>query len=234
MNISKTLIATVLIIAVNPLFGQVQPDTVTHRFTLQDVINMAITQSSAIKYVQNRNVNYYWRYRNYKTRFRPQLLLTGDLPDYRHTTRAITQPDGSIEFRQISNLEISSRLSVQQSIPQIGTSIYASTSSIGIRNLKNNETRYSGSPFSIGFTQPLFAYNWMKWYRKTEPMIYDEAQKRFVEDIEEIALYTTYRYFRYLGVQTNYNLAQSNLENSKDNLKISQTKKQLGQISEND
>ncbi len=86
----------------------------------------------------------------------------------------------------------------------------------------------------IGFTQPLFAYNWMKWYRKTEPMVYDEAQKRFIEDIEEVALNSTYRFFNYLMVQTNYKLAKSNLENSKDNLRISETKKKLGKISENE
>ena len=44
----------------------------------------------------------------------------------------------------------------------------------------------------------------------------------------------TYRYFNYLTVQTNYNLAKNNLKNSQDNLRISQTKKELGQISEND
>ncbi|MEN8117906.1 MAG: TolC family protein [Bacteroidota bacterium] len=202
--------------------------------TLDDVIDMAITQSSAIKYSQNRNVNYYWRYRNFKTRFRPQLVLNGDLPNYRHTTSPITQPDGSIQFKQISNLEASSVLSLSQYIPQLGTNIWASTSAFGIKNLKNGETSFSGSPFSVGFRQPLFAYNWMKWYRKTEPMIYDEAQKRFVEEIEEIALNSTYRFFQYLSVQTNYNLAESNLRNSRDNLKISQTKRELGQISEND
>ena len=65
-------------------------------------------------------------------------------------------------------------------------------------------------------------------------MIYDEAQKRFVEDIEEISLSATYRYFNYLRVQTNFKLAESNLKNSQDNLRISQTKRELGQISEND
>jgi outer membrane protein TolC len=65
-------------------------------------------------------------------------------------------------------------------------------------------------------------------------MIYDEAQKRFVEEIEEIGISATYRFFQYLTVQTNFNLAQSNLKNSRDNLEISQTKRELGQISEND
>ncbi len=211
-----------------------QSDTLKYVLDLGEVIDMAVSQSSAIKYVQNQNVNYYWRYRNFKTRFRPQLVLSGDIPNYSHTTSPITQPDGSIEFKQVSNLAASARLAVNQSIPQLGTYIWAGTSAYGIRNLKNDQNSFSGSPFSIGFSQPLFAYNWMKWYRLTEPMVYDEAQKRFVEEIEQIALNSTYHYFNYLSVQTNYNLAENNLKNSRDNLRISETKKALGQISDND
>jgi outer membrane protein len=213
---------------------QGQTDITTQQLTLDEVIDMAVMHSPSSKYIQNQNVNYFWRYRNFKTRFRPQLTLSGDVPNYRHTTQAVTQPDGSIEFRQVSNLAASANLSLSQSIPQLGTSIYASTSAHGIQNLNKNEIGFSGSPFVIGFTQPLFAYNWMKWYRKTEPMIYDEAQKRFIEDIEEIALNSTYRFFNYLTVQTDYNLAKSNLKNSQDNLMISKVKSELGQISDND
>ncbi len=211
-----------------------QEKTSNFSLTLDEVIDLALTQSSSAKYAQNQNVNYYWRYRNFKTRFRPQLTLNGDIPNYSHTTQPITQPDGSIEFKQVSNLAASGNLSLNQSIPQLGTYIWASTSAHGIHNLNKDEISYSGSPYVIGFSQPLFSYNWMKWYRKTEPMIYDEAQKRFVEEIEEIALNTTYRYFTYLTVQTNYKLAENNLKNSMDNLRISQTKKELGQSSDND
>jgi outer membrane protein TolC len=162
------------------------------------------------------------------------LVLTGDVPNYSKTTSPITQPDGSIEFKQVSNLAASANLAVSQSIPQLGTYVWAGTSAHGIRNLKTDSNSFSGSPFSIGFTQPLFSYNWMKWYRKTEPMVYDEAQKRFVEQVEEIALTATVHFFNYLSVQTNYNLAENNLKNSQDNLRISETKRKLGQISEND
>ncbi len=230
----KKLIFYTIVIFCSLSSVSAQIDSIKFVLSLDDVIDLAITQSSAVKYVQNTNVNYYWRYRNYKTRFRPQLVLNGDVPDYRHNTQPITQPDGSIQFKQVSNLAASATLSLNQSIPQLGTYIWAGTSTYGIRNLNLGETSFSGSPFVVGFTQPLFGYNWMKWYKKTEPMIYDEAQKRFVEDIEEISLNATYRYFTYLSVQTNFNLAESNLKNSQNNLKISQTKKELGQISEND
>lgn len=221
-----------LIFFTNPLLAQ--NGQLNDALSLDEVIELALIHSPTSKYIQNQNVNYYWRYRNYKTRFRPQLTLSGDLPNYTHSTQPITQPDGSIEFKQVSNLAASANVSLSQSIPQLGTYIWASTSAHGIQNLNKDEIGFSGSPFVVGFSQPLFAYNWMKWYRKTEPMIYDEAQKQFVEQIEEIALNTTYRYFNYLTVQTDFRLAESNLKNSLDNLKISQTKKELGQISDND
>ena len=144
------LLVTVGLFIVNGLRAQVE-NLDKYVLTLDDVIDMAITQSSAIRYSQNRNVNYYWRYRNFKTRFRPQLKLNGDLPNYRHTTSPITQPDGSIEFKKVSNLSASAALSLNQYIPQLGTNLYASTSAAGIRNLKNDVTSFSGTPFSIGF-----------------------------------------------------------------------------------
>jgi outer membrane protein TolC len=204
------------------------------KLSLANVINLAISQSSSVKYAQNRNVNYYWRWRNFKTIFRPQLTLSGVLPDYRQTTTPVTQPDGSIEFKNISQLKASSTLAFSQYIPQTGTSIYAATSLYGIQDYNNNTLSFSGNPFSIGFSQPIFAYNWAKWARQTEPLVYEEAQKNFIESIEEISLSATSRFFRYLRIQTNFNLATSNLKNSRDNLKIAEVKQKLGEISEND
>lgn len=210
-----------------------QNDTLQYRLGLGDVVSLAIEQSSAVKNVENRNINYYWRWKNFKTKFRPQLVLSGTLPNYTQQNIGVTQPDGSLRFVPVTNLTTSASLSFNQSIPWTGTYVYASTSAIRFQDFNKHTTNFSGSPFSIGFYQPVFAINWMKWSQKTEPLIYDEAQKDFVEEIEQISLNTVVRYFRYLLVQTNYNLAESNLKNSTNNLKIAQTKKELGRISEN-
>lgn len=208
-------------------------DTIRYSLGLQDVVSLAIEQSSAVKYAQNQNVNYYWRWKNFKTRNRPQLVLSGNLPNYTQSNVGVTQPDGSLAFKQVTNLSTSAGLSLNQSIALTGTYISASTSAIRFQDYNAKTVNFSGSPFSFGFYQPIFAINWLKWQQKTEPLVYDEAQKNFVETIESISLNTVYRYFRYLLVQTNYNLAESNLKNSNNNLKIAQTKKDLGTISEN-
>jgi outer membrane protein len=202
--------------------------------SLENVVYLAKTQSSSVKYAQNSNVNSFWRWRNFETRFRPQLTLRGDLPSYTHSTTPITQPDGSIEFKQVSNAQVSSSISLSQSIPQLGTSVYAATSIYRIQDFNNNSVDFSGSPFSVGFTQPIFGYNGMKWSKKTEPLIYNEANRNYIESIEEIALNATIKFFKYLRVQTNFNLAESNLKNSEVNLIIAETKRKLGTISEND
>jgi outer membrane protein len=209
-------------------------DTLKVSLSLRNVVDMAISQSSAVKYVQNQDVNYYWRWKNHQTRFRPQLTLSGDLPNFENQTKPITQPDGSIIFSQITQLETSAQLAISQPIPQLGAYVYAASGIVRLQDFNNSTVGFSGYPVSVGITQPIFAYNWMKWSRMTEPLVYEEAQKRFIESIEEISYNGTARFFNYLKIQTNYTLAESNLSNSKDNLKIAQVKKQLGNISGND
>ncbi|MCK5103139.1 MAG: hypothetical protein KAR17_09995, partial [Cyclobacteriaceae bacterium] len=100
----------------------------TVKLSLQNVIDQAIEQSPSIKYYQNRNVNYYWRWKNFQANFRPQLGISGDLPDYRFSNEPITQPDGSIEFRQIAQLRTTADLALTQIIPHTGTTIYGASS----------------------------------------------------------------------------------------------------------
>jgi hypothetical protein len=202
--------------------------------SLRNVVDLAIRQSSSAKYAQNTDVNYYWRWKNFQTRYRPQLILRGDLPNYEHSTTPVTQPDGSIQFKQISIAQANATLSLSQPIPITGAYVWAATSLYRIQDFRNNTTDFSGAPLSVGFSQPIFAYNYMKWDKKTEPLVHEEAQKQFIESIERISLNATIRFFRFLRIQTNYNLAESNLKNSKENLKIAEMRKDLGRISEND
>jgi primosomal protein N'' len=209
-------------------------DTIQISLNLQNVVYLAITQSASVRNIQNRNVNYFWRWRNFKTRFMPQLTFKGVLPNYRNSVDAVQQNDGTYEYKDIKNVTVRGRFSFGQYIPQTGTNVYAYTELEGQKNLQDDVFTYAGSPVTIGFSQPVFAYNWMKWYRKTEPLVYDEAQKRLTEEIEEISRAATRYFFSYLTYQTNYTLAENNLKNNRANLTIAETRRKLGQISEND
>lgn len=219
---------------VQELKNELLQNTKVFELSLRNVIDLAITQSSAIKYAQNTNVNSYWRFKNYQTRFRPQLVLNGDLPKFENTNSPITQPDGSIKFQRIRRLSASANLSLNQTIAQTNTSIYAATSLYGINDILAGDQEFSGSPVYIGIYQPIFQYNWAKWYKKTAPLEYERGQRDYLETIEEIAHRSTSLFFSYLRIQTNYELARSNLQNSQANLEIAEVRRELGTISEND
>jgi outer membrane protein len=92
-------------------------DTVLVSLSLRNVVDLAISQSSAVRYVQNQDVNYYWRWKNHQTRFRPQLTLSGNLPDFENQTKPITQPDGSIVFNQVTLLPGLSVCRISTTVP---------------------------------------------------------------------------------------------------------------------
>jgi outer membrane protein len=201
---------------------------------LHSVVEMAIEQSPSIKYFQNRNVNYYWRWKNFNANYRPQLNLSGDIPTYEFQNIPVRQPDGSISFEPIQQLNTTSELALTQLIPHTGTRIYGASNLFRTQDYIQDTVKWAGTPFKIGFRQPLFAFNWHKWARMTEPLVYEEANKFYVESVERVSLSAARRFFDYLRIQTNFNLAASNRKNSEDNLKIAEVKRNLGQISEND
>ncbi|HEX2974921.1 MAG TPA: TolC family protein [Bacteroidales bacterium] len=209
-------------------------DSLRLSLSLRNIVDLAISQSASVKYVQNTNVNYYWRWKNFRTSFRPQLVLSGNLPNYFDRPDAITLDDGSIDFVFQKQMNANAQISLNQSIPQTNTYIWAGTDLYRNQDFKNGQVKFSGAPYEIGIYQPIFAYNYMKWQRKTEPLVHEESGKQFNQSIEEIAYESTRRFFKYLRIQTNYNLAASNLKNSQDNLRIAETKQKLGKISEND
>ena len=241
---TKKPIIYILIITFLLLFGDILKaqenkggsEEVKMKFNLSlyNIVELAIGKSSAVKYVQNTNVNSFWRWKNFQKTFLPNLVIAGTLPNFNQTTIPVTQPDGSIQFKAVSNLMSSANLSLNQYIPITGTYIYASTSANRAQDYYQHLTTFSGNPVSVGFYQPIFAYNWMKWSKKLEPMIYNESQKNFIQAIEGIAYNATLRFFNYLRIQTDFKLAESALKNSNDNLRIAKTKQKLGQISEND
>ena len=227
----KRLIILTVVFLVSVING-ISSDTL--HLSLNNVISMAIMQSPSVKYAQNKNVNNYWRYKNFKSSNMPRLTAWGDVPDYKRTTDAVTQPDGSVKFipTELGRMRVGVNLS--QSIATTGTQIYASSNVYRIQNYRDKELEFSGEPFKIGFTQPVYSYNWLKWQKKTEPLVYEEAQKKFIETLEIISYRATVIYFNYLKVKTNFILAENNLVNSEGNLRIAEAKMKLGRISEND
>lgn len=195
---------------------------------------MAQSQSAEALQVETSRENSYWKWRSVKSEYRPQLSLEGTLPNFSRTINPVTQPDGTIEFKPVSINNTDLGLTLSQVISPTGGKLFVTSLMQRFDDFDRDQTRYNGNPAIIGLEQPLFAYNALSWNKKIEPLRYEESQRQYVEEREEIAVKATNLYFDLLLAQVNQSIAAKNLANNDTLYQVAQEKYKLGRLSKND
>ncbi|MDB5279554.1 MAG: TolC family protein [Ferruginibacter sp.] len=213
-------------------FCQVKNDTLT--LSLEEVVAMAKAKSIASKQASTIKETKYWEYRTFKSNYQPQLSLDGRLPAYNKSFVEVQQPDGTILFQPIKNNNSSLNLSFSQAISATGGNVYGTTQLQRFDDFERNNTLYNGVPFGIGYSQPLFQFNNLKWEKKIQPLKYSESKQQFIESMEAIAYKASGYFFDLLLAQVNLQIATTNVSNTKNILEIANEKFNLGKISKNE
>ncbi len=205
------------------------------KITLEEAITIAQKKSPDYKALLNQNQASYWRFRNFKAGFLPQLRLDATLPQYRNSVNRITLDDGSDDFRRSNQVRFDGSLSLNQNIALTGGTISVSSQLERVDRFEPREsTGFAIIPFSLNYRQNSLFYNRFKWQKKIEPLIYEEARRTFVERMEQISLNTSRRYFALLKAQVQTRIAKSNLSNQDTLFQISKGRFKMGKIAEND
>ncbi|MBB6126803.1 TolC family protein [Mucilaginibacter lappiensis] len=213
-------------------FGRSNSDTL--RLTLQQVVEMAKSNSIAAKQAATVRETKYWEYRTYKSNYQPQLALSGILPGYQKTFSQVLQPDGTIQFQPIHNDNSSLQLNFSQSITATGGTIYGTTQLQRFDDFDRHNVLYNGIPYGIGYTQPLFQFNSLKWDKRIEPLKYNESKQAYIEAQENIAITVEGFFFDLLLAQVNLHIAETNYTNTQKIMSIANTKFELGKVSKNE
>ena len=206
----------------------------TLRLTLPQLVELAKSNSIASKQAATVRETRYWEWRTYKSNYAPQLALSGILPGYSKSYSQVFQPNGTILFQPIHNDNSSLNLDFSQSITATGGTIYGTTQLQRFTDFDRNTTLYNGVPYGIGYTQPLLQYNSLKWDKKIEPLKFNESKQAYIEAQEQMAINVTNYFFDLLLAQVNLQIAETNLHNTEQILKIADTKFELGKISKNE
>ncbi len=202
--------------------------------TLAQAVDMAKNHSQSSLLAETRKENRYWRYRTYKSDFLPSLGLSGTLPNFNRSFTPVTQPDGTTVFQPVAVNNSDVRLALTQNIGLTGGTVFASSMVNRFDDFDNDVTRFSGSPFFIGISQPLFGFNQLKWDKMIEPLRYEESLKSYVEEMELISIETTERFFEMLLAQITLEISRKNVASNDTILKIGQGRYGLGNIAENE
>jgi outer membrane protein len=214
------------------MFGSTGADTV--RLTLQQVVDMAKRNSIAAKQATTVRETKYWQWRTFKSNYQPQLSLSGNLPGYSKTTQQVPQPDGTILFLPVHNDNSSLQLNFSQGLTATGGTIYGTTQMQRFSDFDRNNVLYNGVPYAIGYSQPLFQFNALRWDKKIEPLKFNESKQAYIESQEQISITVSGYFFDLLLAQVNLQIAETNFTNTEKILKIANLKFELGKVSKNE
>lgn len=226
------ILITMLVANSSVVFSQT--GDVAHVYTLDEIIRLTMDKSLASLQASTIKENRYWQWMTFKSAYKPQLSLSGSLPGFNRTFQNVQQNDGSINFVPVSYNYSTVDISLSQSIALTGGQVFVRSQIEKFRNFYTNNTQYSSKPTFIGIKQPLFSYNAFKWERKIEPLRYQESQKKFKEDMENVGLQASALFFELLISQKTYDISKNNLVNNDTIYRIGEVRHNLGKISENE
>jgi outer membrane protein TolC len=205
--------------------GQIQ-------YSLEQILDLAKSQSPLAKQAETRKENRYWQYRLFKSDYNPQLTLGGNLPGYSRQFVPVTQPDGTLEFRPVEQTSARLNLGLIQPISATGGTLSINTNSSRFNNQLTDITSYRSTVADVTLIQPLFAFNGLRWDKKTEPLRFEESKRSYVEEMEFVSRTGVERFFDYLDAQVNFQIANFNLANNDTIYNIERGRYNIGTTSE--
>lgn len=230
----RTLIILLILGLITGSAARASGQEVRITLTLAQVIQQAKDHSLAARQAVTTRETRYWEYRRFQSNFKPQLLLDGRAPAFSRSFDEVIQPDGSRQFQPVRNNNSSAGLSLEQNVARTGGVIYAASQLQRFDDFIRDFRQYNGTVFAIGLSQPLFQFNAMKWDRRIEPLKYQESRQEYIASMEEIAYNATLYYFELLLAQVNQSIAETNLKNTEEILRIANEKFELGKTSRNE
>lgn len=205
-----------------------------HNFTmsLQEVIETAHSQSpSAILARHNFIVNY-WQFRTYKAQFLPSLNLQGSLGNYNRSLVSLQDAQtGEIGYLENNTLSNSLGLSIDQNIPFTGGSVSVITSLNRLDQFSpTDKITYNSQPVRITLSQPINAYNSLKWEKKIEPKKFELAKRNYLNTMEGITVTAVTYFFDLLLAQRRVEIARESHHNTGQLYNIARQRFEIGSI----
>ena len=205
--------------------------------TLEDALSIARQQSPDALTTKQEFRRSYWSYKTFRGTYLPQVGISAEIPNINRVIQQIPNYEtGVINYVPTQNATFTGTLRIRQEIGFTGGSLSLQS---GLQRLDNyftdsSSTSYYSTPINIIYSQPIFKFNPYKWDKKLEPMAYDQAQRKYLEDTERISMKMVYYFFDLLNAQVEMKIADSTLSNSSELYRIAEGRFTFGQILETD
>lgn len=211
--------------------GQLYAQNSLRRFTLQEVIDLAKERSPKVLEAKAAFLASYLVHRTFIVSNLPQISLSPLSYSYNHSLMPTYAKDSFLVTNAINN---SVGLNISQSIPYTGGQLTVSSNLMSARDLSSLTSNYSTNLYSIQYSQPLTLFNNFKWERKTELLRMEQAERVYVQSIEDVSSEVVNMFFELASAQINYEITKLNYSNADTLYKLSKGRYQIGKIVESD
>lgn len=177
----------------------------------------------------------YWSYRSFKAEMMPAVNLSGNLLQFdRSIAETRNFDDGRIAYVENNSMSNSLALSVDQNIVALGGKLSVQSYLYRLDQFSYDSKIYNSQPIRLRYTQPLWAYNSLKWQKKTEPLRYENAKRAYLESMEGIAIQIVNLFFNVLSAQSTYQQSVSILKDRQYLYEIAKKRFDLGTITKSE
>jgi outer membrane protein TolC len=203
---------------------------------LPQIIDIASKQSITAFRNKNMYLASYWEFRNYKADRLPSVSLSSnplDLRRYRNKEYNFDTNEDEYRYREYINSDIA--ISATQNVGLTGGSVFLNSELDLVRNLSgDNSTSFSSTPISIGYSQDINGYNALKWESKIEPLKFEVAKKEFIQNMENLRVTASVRFFSLINAQIQKGIAEMNYSNADTLYRIGKGRFQVGTVTQDE
>ena len=205
------------------------------QLSLASAIQIAQQQSYDAMVSRLSFMSQYWSYRSFRAELLPAVNLSGNLFQFdRSMVEARNYDDGRIAYVENNSMSNSLALSVDQNIVALGGKLSVQSYLYRLDQFSYDSKIYNSQPIRLRYTQPLWAYNSLKWQKKTEPLRYENAKRAYLESMEEVAVQAVYLFFNVLSAQSTYQQSVSTLKDRQYLFEIAKKRLELGTITKSE
>jgi outer membrane protein TolC len=225
----KRLLLLVVFLSLKSLCG------FADQLSLASAIQIAQQQSYDAMVSRLSFMSQYWSYRSFQAELLPAVNLSGNLFQFdRSMVEARNYDDGRIAYVENNSMSNSLALSVDQNIVALGGKLSVQSYLYRLDQFSYDSKIYNSQPIRLRYTQPLWAYNSLKWQKKTEPLRYENAKRAYLESMEEVAVQAVYLFFNVLSAQSTYQQSVSTLKDRQYLFEIAKKRLELGTITKSE
>ncbi|MEM1328704.1 MAG: TolC family protein [Bacteroidota bacterium] len=187
----------------------------TLRLSLPETFTRAIANAIDLQVAESRIRENQYLIQRLQNQLQPQLFLNGTLPNLSRAIELRPLPDGRDAFVNRSTMNNGVSLSLFYQFAATGGTFTASSQLnrldiFATEQFDYNKT-YFFTPIAVGFNQPLFQFNELKWQRERYSLINAELTAREAVVREEVLLQAVQFYNRAYQAQIDVTLAQNNI-----------------------